>query len=280
MDLSKGLESPPHQADLQVVFKSIEYRVARTKEELAKAYYLVYKEYIKRGYTQENPSQWRLSIYNAIPQTTTFVAVIDSEVIATATVIPDSPLGLPMDEIYYSELTQLRKENKKLCEVSMLASDTELFQSGISMMLNSKKLFFIFSLFKIIFDYAKDVLKLDVICITINPKHSLTYEFLLFKNLGELKTYYAVRGAPAIGKYLDLHTAEEECRKLHKNGLYKMFFLKKTPPEKFSQKVRFSSQDLAYFFVEKTDIFKTASSSQMEYIKKCYPHFNFHEILT
>jgi len=220
----------------------------------------------------------RFSIYNALPQTTTFVAVSDKTVVATATLVPDSSLGLPMDEIYHPELEAFRMNNKKLCEISMLASDTDLFRGGVSMMLNAKKLFFVFYLFKIILDYARDYLKLDYICITINPKHKLTYDFLLFKDMGILKSYDHANGAPAIAKYLDLVSAEEKCKKINE-GLYKMFFVKKTAADKLSGRFVFGPQDLKYFFVEKSDIFKSLPPAQLEYLKNCYPSFNFSQLI-
>ncbi|MCK5492938.1 MAG: hypothetical protein KAJ14_07500, partial [Candidatus Omnitrophica bacterium] len=139
--------------DLQNFISKIEYRVARTIDELEQSYKLVYKEYLKRNYTEENKNLLRLSEFNALPQTTTFVASAYETVIATATVIIDSPLGLPMDKIYNKELTKLRNNKKKICEISMLSSNNELFQDGVSLLLNSKKMFFVFLLFKNMFDY-------------------------------------------------------------------------------------------------------------------------------
>jgi len=37
----------------------------------------------------------------------------EAEVLTTATIVPDSPLGLPMDDIYRNELGQLRVAIKK-----------------------------------------------------------------------------------------------------------------------------------------------------------------------
>jgi hypothetical protein len=250
---------------------AIEYRVARSRDELEQSYSLVYQEYLKRGYVKEDPSRMRISIYNALPDTTTFVAVSNQKVVATATIIPDSPLGLPMDALYHEELNGFRKKKLKCCEIGMLASDTELFQQGVSMMLNSRKLFFVFFLFKLIFDYAKDLLKLDIICITINPRHKLTYDFLMFKDLGGLKTYGSVNGAPAVAQYLEINSIEEECKKTNKQGMTKMFFTSRTESDKLYPKFNFSPEDLKYFFTEKTDIFKTASKSQLAYLKTCYP---------
>jgi len=265
--------------DLKTLLKLIDYRVARTREELEKSYSLVYKEYLKRGYTGETPSKIRVSIYNVLPQTTTFIAIAENEVIATATLVEDSPIGLPMDKIYHKELQQLRDNNKKLCEISMLASDTDLFKPGTSVMSNSKKMFFIFYLFKLIFDYADNFLTLDFICITIHPKHKLVYDFLSFKDLGNLKEYPQVNGAPAIAMYCDLRSEEGKKEKQNREDLYKMFYRERTTDDKFMRKFVFTPDDLKYFFVDKTDVLKTAAPKDLEYIKTCYPNYDFSQII-
>ncbi|MDR4504522.1 MAG: hypothetical protein MRK01_06985 [Candidatus Scalindua sp.] len=268
-----------NRSGLRNFLDKIDFRVARTKEELEGAAALVHREYAKKGYIKNPNSRLRLAIHNAHPQTTTFVATAGKDVIATTTVILDSPVGLPMDEIYHQELNQLRVGGKKICEISMLACDTELFKNSVSMMLNSKKLFLVFFLFKHILDYTKEFLKLDFICITIHPKHKITYDFLLFKDMGELKMYDEVNNAPAIAKYINLNTLEKEFKKHDRRDRYSMFIQRKTDPEKFLNKYQYSYQDLKYFFVEKTDIFKNAPSSQIAYLKKCYPVYNFTDMI-
>lgn len=254
------------------IFESVDYHIVRTREEAHNAYALVYKEYLKRNYIDTSEMCMRVSIHNALPETTTFVGTSsDGAVLCTATIIPDSPLGLPMDAIYADELAPLRSQGKKLCEVSMLASNSDIFSGSISMMLNAQKMFFVFSLFKCILDYTKDILKRDYICITVNPKHGMTYDFLLFKNIGEQKTYKSVKEAPAIAKILDLHTAKAECIKNNKVGLYKMFYAGKTDPKHFEGKFMFEEEDLDYFFKQQTTIFNTASAQDMQYLKTRYP---------
>ncbi|MBN2483165.1 MAG: hypothetical protein JXD21_03030 [Candidatus Omnitrophica bacterium] len=269
---------PPKTLTLQTLLNLISYRVARSRTELEQSYHLIYDEYIKRGYMQENPSHLRISFFNALPETTTFIAIAEETIIATVTLIPDSPLGLPMDEIYHKELDTFRGQKKKICEISMLASNTEFYKNGISLMLNSKKMFFIFYLFKLVYDYAKDYLNLDYLCITINPKHKLTYDFLLFKDFGELKTYSGANGAPAIGKYADVKNIRDECRREKNEGLERMFFSRETDPIQFSNKVMLREEDLEYFFMRKTDVFKNASPTQLAYLKNCYPNFDFSKL--
>lgn len=227
----------------------------------------------------EDASKMRLSTFNLLPETTTFVGILGKQVISTATVIIDSPLGLPMDELYRDELKPFRDAGKKICEISMLASDTDLFTNGISVMLNAKKMFFVFFLFKLIFDYTKEVLNLDYLCITINPKHQLTYDFLFFKDLGGLKTCSYVNQAPAVAKYLDVQAIESECNAKDHTGLFKMFFSGKTNPDKFKGKFALSADDIRYFFSERTGILRKATPEQLAYLNTCYPNCDFSKII-
>ena len=135
-------------------------------------------------------------------------------------------------------------------------------------------------LFKNIFDYTRNTLNLDNICIAINPKHETVYDFLLFKNLGELKTYNHANGAPAIAKYLDLKSSENECLKQKRSGIHKMFFKKTINSAKFNKKIYMTPDDLNYFFVKESDTFKTISPDKLEYIKSCYPEYDFSKIIT
>lgn len=258
---------------------TIEYRLARSRAELETAYSLVYNEYRARGYINESVSKLNLSIHNALPQTATFVAVLAKKMFCTATLIIDSPLRLPIDELYHEELNQLRKHDKRLCEISMLACAPEFFKDGASDVLNSKKLFFIVYLLKVIFDYVMEYLKYDCICVTINPKHKLTYDFLLFKDLGEVKASTHVNGVPVAGKYLDLSTVKNECENNNKEALYRMFSQKNAGFDKFRKKYEFTMDDLQYFFVERADIFRKASLFQLDYIMQSYPTYNFLKIM-
>lgn len=269
----------PKITKLENFFNPIDCRVVRTKEELEKAYALVYKEYLKKGYTKDNPSKLRLSIFNAFPKTATFAAIMENkDIVATATIIPDSPIGLPMDMIYNSELNKLREDKIKLCEISMLVSDSD-FCNKMFARLSLSRIYFILLFFKVFLDYVTEVLELDYICIAINPKNKIVYDLLLFKDLGEVKDYPDVNNAPAIAKYLDVCTVKEGFSKPQKERLYKIFVVNKTAPEKFAGKIELMPDDLRYFFVEKSDIFKTATPFQLEYIESCYPNYNWAEIM-
>ncbi len=258
--------------------REIEYKVVETRDELEDAFALVHKEYLNRGYVRSDSAKLRLSIYSALPQTTTFVAKKNERVVATVTLIIDSTLGLPMNSIYKEELDSLRRQGRRIAEVSMLASDTELLGKDVSLMLNSRKLFMIFSLFKILFDYAREIAEIQDLCIAVNPKHDLTYKFLFFEKLGDLKEYKSVEGSPAVAKRLDLTTVEEKCK--GRSGLCKMFIVNQTEVEKLTRKLVMNPSDLLYFFKRKTDILEKTATEDIDYLKKCYPSYDFNLILS
>ncbi len=253
--------------------KKIIYRVARSRREIEKAFSLVYKEYASRGYIPKHyKSNLRISLYNAVPSTITFVAVEGKKVVATVTLIPDSPLGIPMDKIYKDEVDGLRKRGFKVAEVSQLSIDSKLFPKSWFSMFNFGKLIFVFKLFKAVLDYALYVAKLDELCIAVNPAHQYLYKFLFFEDLGKLKYYGSVNKAPAIAKHLNINIDMLGSKvKRQRIGLYKIFLGGQTDLKFFKNKFTFKPLDLKYFFIQKSDCFQKASRQQLAYIKSCYP---------
>jgi hypothetical protein len=262
---------------ISALFRGTEYRPVSNREEMERACRLVYRRYLWRGYlSPDYPYPFKISLHNALPQTVTFIALLRREVVATAVLIPDSPLGLPMEQVYKAEIDSLRNQHRKIAEVSMLASNPDVIGKYVSMMLGCSKLFVMLGLFKVLFDYACEKLGLDDLCIAIHPRHLSTYRFLLFERFGETKAYPGAGGNPAVAKRLDIKQAQEKCRP--RRNLYRMFFVRKTNSGVFEQKITLTPSDLRYFFVEKTDIFKRATPSQMDYVRCWYPDYDFNSI--
>ena len=122
--LSSETECRPEQdsgslpEESKSIDQSIVYKMAERQSELEQSYRLLHDTYVASGYLQPNPSGMRLSIYNALPNVRTFVAKDNGEVISCTTFVPDSPLGLPMDQIYRSELNGLRLAGRRIAEIS------------------------------------------------------------------------------------------------------------------------------------------------------------------
>ncbi|MDD5585220.1 MAG: hypothetical protein PHV55_09235 [Candidatus Omnitrophica bacterium] len=245
------------------------YRVARTRDELEEVYALVYKEYLRRGYIPKGyTNDLRLSLYNALPDTTTFIAKQQRALAATVTLVPDSKLGILMDKLYKKEVDALRNQGRRVAEVSQLAINSAFFPQGLFSMFNFNKLIFLFKLFRQVLDYAFFIGKVTDLCIAFNPRHQYLYRFLQFEQMGELK-YYGAFHSPAIAMHLDLATVQEKAKK--RKGLYKIFFSGKADPFAFKGKYRITPEDLEYFFIKKSDIFKKASKTQLDALKCYYP---------
>lgn len=248
------------------------YYVARKRDDLERAFSLVYKEYASRGYIPKDyKSKIRLSLYSALPSTTTFIAKQRDKVVATVTLIPDSPMGVPMDKIYKKELDVFRKKKLRIAEVSQLSIDEKLFPKGWFSMFNFSKLIFVFALFKLVFDYARNIAELDELCIAVNPKHQYLYKFIFFEPIGGLKYYGSVNKAPALAFHLSLNEELKKKSFIKKKAVHKIFYGKNVNSQGFKNKFVMKPEDLEYFFLEKSDLLKKATKEELAYIKKCYP---------
>jgi len=240
-------------------------RPVLSRAELESAYELVYQNYRAREYIPANSSGLRLTIFNAFPNTMTFVGVIHGEVIATVSLIPDTPVGLPMDEIYHDEVQALREAGRRLIEVTMLADRRLSVQRSLAMVL---------ALMKLVFDYATLSLKATDLCITVNPHHDRFYhEYLLFTPLGGLRAYPSVSGNPAIARRLDLERVEEECQ--GRPVLLRRFYEERTPLSLFEQRYHLAAADLRYFFMERTQTLQDSPAYILNRLRDYYPDFNW-----
>jgi len=182
----------------------LDFGLATDCRTLEQAFRLQHDQYVAHGYMEVHPSGWRLSLHNALSATRVFVARAGGRVVGTMTLIADSPLGLPMDEIYTDELRKLRDAGRNLAEVSALAIDPEYQSSGVPILLRLIRM--------LVIDAAQT--KSDL-CIAVNPHHAAFYRKALhFQDLGGLKQYGKVNGAPAIALRLDLALARSLMREL------------------------------------------------------------------
>ena len=182
----------------------LDFGLAADRPTLEQAFRLQHDQYVAHGYMDAHPSGWRLSLHNALSATHVFVARRGGRVVGTMTLIADSPLGLPMDEIYTDELRSLRERRGTLAEVSALAMDPEYQSSGVPILLRMIRMLVIHA--------AQTVSDL---CITVNPHHADFYRKAFhFQDIGGLKRYGKVNGAPAVALRLDLALARSLMREL------------------------------------------------------------------
>lgn len=249
-------------------------KIAETRDELEQAFSLVYREYLKLGYIKEpNPSEIHLSIYHILPETAVFIFKSYLTVICTLTQIFDSKVfGLPMDDLYHEELNTLRNTNRKLVELSALATPREARWRNVFMYLCQAMYWYA------IYQDVNDL------CIMVNPKHVDFYKTIfLFEDLGPEK-YYPNVGAPAVALRLNLDDIQGKLRKKYSAldfdcDIYSFFHgvtatqLTMSNDKKFlvQRKWVLDVDTVRYFFIEKTNVMEKATPDQMNYIRSIYP---------
>ena len=176
---------------------SIEVALAVTRADLDEASRLVHRCYIRRGYVKPSPDGRHTSPYLEMPSTAVFVARVDGAVVATVSLIADSPRRLPCDALWGSELDALRARGERLAEVSALAVSEAWRGAGLRMLRG---------LVRAVGVYARDIAHFDTLCVAVHQRHAMFYEALLrFRRFGDIKPFDAVNGTPAAGLRLDLH---------------------------------------------------------------------------
>jgi len=184
-------------------------RMATREEDRLRCWRLVFKEYLAHGYVKPQELEYRYSIHDALPDTATFLVEKDGQAVATVSVYPDSPLGLPADEIYHAELDEKRREGRRPVEVGRLTIAKEY--------LNDRSI--LAALFDILPIYARCVMGATDLVITVNPSHAAFYErMILFERLGGVKDLGSVCGAPAVLLRLRLELEEQTRRWAHGEG--------------------------------------------------------------
>lgn len=142
---------------------------------------LVGRRYAARGYQYNTPIE-----ANGANQTTLNASGPDG-ILGTLTLRFDSSLGLCADEVFGTELSALRRAERKVCEFTKLALDDEL---------ESQKI--LAALFHMAYIHAHRIRQCDIGVIEVNPRHIGYYQRMLgFKVCSELRTNLRVQ-APAV----------------------------------------------------------------------------------
>lgn len=173
----------------QQVFK---IRLAHSSERVNSASMLVQRKYASRGYLSSG--------FQKEPERITLMAFQDDKVIGTLTLGLDTQKnGLLVEELYKTEINQLRAEGRKVCELTKLAVD----QSR-----GSKQV--LASLFHISYIYGRVMQQYTDVVIEVNPKHVTFYKRLLgFKEFGSERVCNRVK-APAVLLRLELEYVDQQ----------------------------------------------------------------------
>lgn len=254
--------------------------VANTEEERLKCWHLVYQEYLAKGYAKPQELEYRYSLHDALPDTATFMLKVDQALEGTVTVFPDSPLGLPADELYREELDSLRQAGRRPVEVGRLVIARE-YTHNLSLLVG---------LFDVLAMHARRVMHASHLAITVNPSHAKYYErMLLCRRMGPERVMQSVSGAPAVLLSLDLNMENEmrqyvrgECAKPDYFPGGRTFYAhtcsraeEDARVERIQRgKLGLSQDFLRRYFVWVKPLIPRLPSSLQYFFEKCYPGFD------
>ena len=232
-----------------------------------KAYELLYRIYYKMGIATKEPNGMWLSIYDALPETTTFIAKDEQgELAGTLTVVFDSPIGLPADAIYKKEVDRIRRSGRKVCEIISLGINDRT-KGSVKVQA---------SLFYCAWLLSLRLMKFTDFVITVHERYEKFYcRNILFQRIGAVRKYAKVNGAPTVLLNLPLMLP---AKLRDKQRIFPLAMLKYSDLQELevTKKIEamlrpLSDEEFYYFFIEKTNIWEEATHRQKSYIKKIYP---------
>lgn len=180
----------------------LQLKIADTAEELEACFRLLHNAYVGSGYMRPDPSGLRVTIYHALPTTTTLCAKFDGQVVGTLSIVREGVFGFPMQSAF--DLGDVRARGGNIAEISALAIHPAFRRTGGSIL---------FPLMKFMYEYCTQYFDTRHLVIAVNPDRIELYEaLLLFQRLraSEVERYDFANGAPAVGATLDLERAPSQ----------------------------------------------------------------------
>jgi hypothetical protein len=257
-DLEKGLKFFGGQCEVHVANQLILRQ---------KAYELIHDLYLQMGIVRKKDSDLWLSIYDALPNSVTFVAEDDQGCSAgTLTVVFDSPIGLPADELYQKEIDEISNSGRQICEFVSL---------GIS---NRAKnpIKILASLIYCAYLHAWSENNSRELIITIHSRFEKFYcRRIFFEKIGPERNYAKVNGAPTVLLKLSLKEVIR-LRQTHRIFPFNIMPFSDQRDLELAKKIEnqvqpMSVEEFYTFFIEKTDTWEKALPQHKEFIKGIYP---------
>lgn len=187
----------------QVNSPKLEY--VEHEDYLLQIFKLIKTCYEKKKFISEKHASepYYYNYYTLLPDTAHCVCMEQEDIISSVSLaFDDAAHGLPMDIVYNNELRDLRNNNKRLVEVTFLATDMRYQKNNIFHYLVQTVFWYLLS---------RDI---DYICITVHPKQASFYKrFFGFENIGGEKIYPRV-DKKAVALTLDIAKNRSEMFKI------------------------------------------------------------------
>jgi GNAT superfamily N-acetyltransferase len=271
------VDCDPHP-DTRLVLK-----IADTQDELEACFRILHDAYVAAGFMKPDPSRLRVTIYHALPTTTTLCAKWDGRVVGTISMIREGVFGFPLQSVF--NLLKVRARVGKIAEISALAIDPAFRKTGGKIL---------FPLMKFMYEYCREYFDTRHIVIAVNPARIELYESLLFFERLQAEVvdnYDFANGAPAVGASLDLLQAPEVfarayAHKRERKNLFRYFVETRLANIQPPQRRFFTTNDpvvtpsmMDYFFNQRTRMFDTLDDRKRLLLHSIYDDAGYAAVL-
>ena len=252
----------------------LELKIAETQAELEACFALLHDAYVESGFMRPDPSGLRVTIYHALPTTTTLCAKWDGQVVGTISLIRESVFGFPLQKVF--DLSGVRQKGGNLAEVSALAVHRAFRKTGGTIL---------FPLMKFMYEYATTYFDTRHLLIAVNPNRIELYESLLFFDrltANVVENYDFANGAPAVGATLDLSLAPDVMARAYggkppRKNLFDYFIRVRLPNLNLPSRRYFVTNDpvltpdlLDHFFNKRTNGFADLEQRKQALLHSIY----------
>lgn len=264
---------------------AVTYKIATAQAELERSFELVWDAYVKVGLQAADTDPIRFTKYHLLPTTKVFIAVhrpellkaqpdyeqlkAPGDIVGTLTLVGDSPLGLPMEEVCGQSVRQLRDAGGNPAEVIGLAVNPGYRNYNIMMYL-----------YKLMFSYAGLNQVSDITC-SVTKRHIPFYRsMLLFEPMGELRAYSAANGLEVQCHRLNIERSRSLAAEVYHDrhfdaDLYTFFF---TDNIEWGRRAgtgqAWDEQLLRYFLTQRTRFLDTLDDATLVALRQIYAAHN------
>jgi GNAT superfamily N-acetyltransferase len=258
-------------------------KIADTQDELEACFRILHDAYVAAGFMKPDQSGLRVTIYHALPTTTTLCAKWDGHVVGTISMIREGVFGFPLQSVFH--LLKVRARIGKIAEISALAIDPAFRKTGGKIL---------FPLMKFMYEYCREYFDTRHILIAVNPNKIELYESLLFFERLQAEVvdnYDFANGAPAVGAALDLQQAPEVfaqayAHKRERKNLFHYFVEMRLSNIQLPQRRFFTTNDpvltpsmMDYFFNRRTQVFDTLDDRKRLLLRSIYDDTGYAAVL-
>lgn len=258
-------------------------KVADNRDELRDCFRILHDSYVASGFMKPDPSGMRVTLYHALPTTTTLCAKYDGRVVGTISMVREGVFGFPMQSVF--NLEGVRNKGGNIAEISALAVVPEFRKTGGAIL---------FPLMKFMHQYCTSFFDTRHLVIAVNPEKIELYEALLFfLRLQEkvVDKYDFANGAPAVGATLDLSEAEgvffrEYRTRPQRKNLHDYFFRRDLKNIQQPERRYFTTNDpvmtpdlLDYFFNQVTNTFEKLDDRKKALLWSIYSQPEYRRVL-